>query len=669
MSIKIRKLKFCTNSLFLALSFVSLYSCSQITVNPHKEQTNIQSQELSSFSNESTPSKRTIYVSSNGCSGESCEGSSHQPLGSLQEALKRGTQQLVDGDTTIIIEDGIYPIKNTLTINGNTVKSQGNKLTIRAKNQHKVLITGGIPLDISSFKRSNRINQAPIPANINGYWLWSGNSEGKGVLTNSDLSWSKTPNVDKRGGGNDVPRIKEWIGGKYYQILAPHKLGDTSIFKDASHLQTTSPQYFSEFVAPIGWSISRLPILALYTSDRGIYVSPERMAGALEFSKPFGPFHVNNNTQGFWIEGDHPDSQGEYTFSKGRVYLFSQQPLSKKTKLYVNSSLETLMEINNMTNVEIEGIKFSHTAWKKSSKGYIGLGGDTLLADVAKDKSSVSLEFIPPAVLVTQSNQIRVINNVFSDLGTAAVTIKNSQDIMLDGNSFSRIAGGGIRFTLSDQVQVYNSLFVALGYTFASDAVTLSYTTNFKISQNEFNDLAGRAVYVVGDFYESLKGVNHISFNKVDGATRLISDAGVFNMSVGGLSIFNNYILNTPQTQWDQGVLNHNKGIYLDIGSKDVSVFNNVIENAPLFLHGNCQLGNSIKNNVTRNVKNLSWITYASCDILGQDKNPLVIDMMTRFNANPDCFNDGSCPTDSQMINNVNGVDPDKVIEQVGVKK
>ncbi|MDJ0580454.1 hypothetical protein [Crocosphaera sp.] len=48
------------------------------------------------------------------------------------------------------------------------------------------------------------------------------------------------------------------------------------------------------------------------------------------------------------------------------------------------------------------------------------------------------------------------IDSIFADLGTAAIHIKDSQNIMLNSNSFSRIAGGGIRFTSSDQVEVYN---------------------------------------------------------------------------------------------------------------------------------------------------------------------------------------------------------------------
>jgi hypothetical protein len=91
-------------------------------------------------------SAQTIYVSNQG--RDTWDGTERQPVATLAKAQELARRFTSETDVDIVLEDGTYYLPETFVLTVEDSKTYSSKVTYRARNEGKVIISGGWKLDL-----------------------------------------------------------------------------------------------------------------------------------------------------------------------------------------------------------------------------------------------------------------------------------------------------------------------------------------------------------------------------------------------------------------------------------------------------------------------------------------------------------------------------------------
>jgi len=305
-------------------------------------------------------------------------------------------------------------------------------------------------------------------------------------------------------------------------------------------------------------------------------------------------------------------------------------------------------------NIAFQGLAFEHTTWLTPSTGigYADQQSGTFLAQTYQQPSNFlsscqsgcqlfeatrnSWNEAPAAVQVSAASNIAFTGDTFTHLGEIGLGIGQDNDavasgtglgassITADHNTFTDDSGSGIvvggvepnahhpsNTAMTDQnITLTNNLVSGVAEDYKDMAGILStYVTHADIEHNEvtnlpydgidvgwgwgINDPGGSQDYVNRGTYNyqpiyttptTLKNTV-VSYNLVHGTKKLFHDGGsIYNLSANpGAVIYDNYIYDNQ----------HTVGLYLDEGSRYVTLSNNVVQDTGVWAFTNANANNN----------------------------------------------------------------------------
>ncbi|MEV6643805.1 right-handed parallel beta-helix repeat-containing protein [Amycolatopsis sp. NPDC051371] len=359
-------------------------------------------------------------------------------------------------------------------------------------------------------------------------------------------------------------------------------------------------------------------------------------------------------------------------------------------------------------NLAFRGLGFEHTTWLQpgTSIGYADQQSGTFLASAFPQPADFltscqigcplfeaarnSWHQVPAAVQVSAADTISFEGNTFAHLGQVALGIGNDANahaagvglgasgITVHGNTFTDDAGSGIvaggvqpdahhpgnpAMTNKD-ITITGNLVTNVARDYKDMAGILStYVTHAVIEHNEVSDLAydgidvgwgwgandpggsqdyrNRGLYAYQPVYTTPTTLKDtvVRYNLVHGTKKVFHDGGsIYNLSANpGAVIDRNYIYD-----------NHNTvGLYLDEGSRYVSLADNVIQDAGVWAFTNA--GNT--NNTNDNTFTGNWYDTGATQVATGPPHNNVLDGNVKVA-------DGSWPPGAQDVMRDAGIRP-----------
>lgn len=327
-----------------------------------------------------------------------------------------------------------------------------------------------------------------------------------------------------------------------------------------------------------------------------------------------------------WIENAYEliDEEGEWYIEKNGssdnfLYLKSTNPPIDIIIPRLEQLITMIEESDKpIKNIKFIGLRFSYSSWHMKIKGtpsneekygFMPRQADALMyyndeyeCDGSGEGGITTDYQIPGAISLKFAHEIHFINNTFSNLGSTGLELfEGSSHNIICNNIFSDISGSGISIgaykqatnenfnnpnfsdllKIPDENEVTNNLIENIANDYLSSVgIFVSFARNTTIKNNEIKNFPYTGISVGWGWNNliSYVGVNEISYNKIDCSSQIIQDGGAI-YTLSNQADFVNTSLRTEIH--DNYIFNHKTymgAIYLDKGSSNINVYNNIID-------------------------------------------------------------------------------------------
>ncbi|WP_167859662.1 discoidin domain-containing protein [Paenibacillus cymbidii] len=346
-----------------------------------------------------------------------------------------------------------------------------------------------------------------------------------------------------------------------------------------------------EFVWLAHWheKRARLSSYAVSGSEATLtFASPEKDSIVLD--------HFNQDTTYYYFENAYEflSEPGEWYWDDAAdtVYYIPRSGENLSTATVVAPRLDTLVKIEGTQtapahHIEIRGITFEHSNWARpNTKGYLNnQAGLELQTDNG--------QAVPGALQIANANFVRIEGNTFRQTGAHGLTATgNLYRNTVVGNTFTDLAGGGIYFNSdTSSYDVISNNLVEKAGQYYTDAVGILATRpdHMSIDFNEVRDMPYTGISIGWKWDDTDTGTeyNAVQYNYVHDVMKLHDDgAGIYTLGyMPNSSIENNYIASVTASVYNGTY--PIVGIYLDGGSANKTVQNNVLDGTIKAFYGN----------------------------------------------------------------------------------
>ena len=581
----------------------------------------------------SAASTTTLYVSSTG-SGTACTSASPCSLTQARTSVE-AIDTNMSGNIVVQLAGGTYRLPAPLTFGAADSGTNGYTITWQAASGQTPVISGGQQVTNWTLHDSAKnIWSAPISGGIDTRQLYVDGARSPQAyisISRSDVAFTSTGLTIQNSALNYLATLPE-----------------------QNRIQLESQNSFTDHFSPVQ-SISGTTITmqqpAWNNNNWGYDTVKSPFAGG-------GLFLMNSYSflsAGEWFF-DPQAGQLYYEGAPGWSPTGHDIEMPQLTSLLqIGGSSYT----SPAHNIAFQGISFEHTTWlaPNSSIGYADQQNGTFLPQAYSTEPSDfltscqsgctgfeatrnSLDEVPAAVQVSAASNISFNGDTFTHLGEVGLGIGQdanavatgvglgASNITVDHNTFTDDAGGGVvaggvqpdahhpsNAAMTNQnITISNNLIngVAEDYKEMSGILT-TYVTNAFITHNEvenldydgidtgwgwgINDPGGSQDYVNRGTYNyqpiyqtptTLKN-NIVTYNKVHDIKKLFHDGGsLYNLSASPGSVFDdNYTYS----------ISFSTGLYMDEGSRYVTLQNNVLQDAGTWAFANSNANNNTDNN------------------------------------------------------------------------
>ena len=541
-----------------------------------------------------------IFVSPYG--DDSASGGYNTPIRTIHEATERVREANSNpvGDVTVNFMPGEYFVSETLVLTEEDGGKDGKQVTYRSFDKdNPAVISGGV--------------------SISG---WMPYKDG--------IYMAQTDGIDdlRQFYVNGYPAVRA-RGESVFYASAPYDDPLTTYAEDGFVVKSTvfpklaKPQN-AEICYNILWTLQRLPVSSVVYGDEGCTV---------RMDQPYYSYAVSMKCEGgvqpipgmqFFVENDLTllDEEGEFYFDKetGIIYYypFKDEDLSKSVcvapvtqKLICagGSSPES-----KLTNISFENLAFRYGAYTDANiKGTTSFQAECLATEEINVNPSESGtgEFLMAQIEFANSSNITFRDCDISCMGSTAIRFgdgtNNSRlaSCLMRDNGGSAVSVGSYKYNketspelVTGNITIENNIITRPGIDFMfCPAVSVYYANGVSILGNDISCTPYSGISVgwgwgspVADSVGS--GNHNISGNRITDVSNAVRDGGHIYL-LGGLSntvVSENFISDST----DYG------GIYLDSGSKGITIENNVCEKCNNWLFGGNTSSNvNVKTNFT----------------------------------------------------------------------
>lgn len=313
------------------------------------------------------------------------------------------------------------------------------------------------------------------------------------------------------------------------------------------------------------------------------------------YSSP-AQYYVENVLEGL-------DQPGEWYLDKtsGTLYYWPADGLDPKAAEIIAPVVKKLVDVNHASNVFFKYLVLSATDWDLPANGHEGFQAGASITS-------------PHAISFTSSTKCGIEGSILKHFGAYAINIDGSQSIEIIGNEISDAGAGGVKvgpatgihfnetssseknITVSDNTIHDNNAV----YPEAIGGVWVMLASNVTISHNHIFNTTYSAISVGWNWTTASTSAqnNIIEFNHIHDALLKMNDgAGIYMLGrQPGTELRNNVIHDVLQRK--QATSSNIFGIYLDEGSCQMTIKNNIVYRNTYGHHQNATGANVLENNI-----------------------------------------------------------------------
>jgi len=583
-----------------------------------------------------SPNVVSLYVAPHaaGMTAAAAEtGSAQQPFTSLAQAAQSAHQLSANSDVVVHMAAGTYRLTQPLTFTSADAGQNGHTISYAGAAGAATVMSGSQP--VTGWTLQNQANN-----------IWVANV-GTGVNTRQlYVNGAEAPRAAMQ-----VPRSDFTFNASGLTITSSSLASSLAGLTDQSQIEVESVDSFTDRYAPVA-SISGVAITmqqpAWANNNFGYDVLAQPFAG--------GTMFLENNYNflqqaGQWYLNS-PTGQLFYKAAAG------QNPSSLDIEL---PKTQTLLNVSGSYSSPVSGLSFANMTFTGATwlgpSGPNGYADQQAGAFVTGNWSQPSFgscfsgcqqfeatreawDQMPAAVQVSAATGITFSGDTFTDLGEAGLGVGQDPDanpsgpglgasnITITGNTFSNDAGSGIVVggiqtnahhpsnpAMTDQnITISNNHVTAVGTDYKEvPAILSTYVSGATITHNQVDhlpydgidvgwgwgmndpggsqDYANRGTYNFQPIYSTATTLknNTVSFNLIFDTKNVMHDGGsIYNLSASpGSVIKDNYMFNNKSTV----------ALYLDEGSRFLTVSANVVQDAGVWAFTNANPNNHTDNN------------------------------------------------------------------------
>jgi len=520
----------------------------------------------------------------------------------------RAVNSGMSGDIVVNLRGGTYPLTSPVDFTTADSGTNGHNVVYKAYGSETPVVSGA--------------------RSITG-WTSAGNDQYKASVGSLDFRQLYVNGV--RATRARYPDV-----GSNFQLQGSDKTAQTlkvlsSQMANWDHLSRV------EMVLQLQWAENYLRLKSYTTSGDLASVSIQDHEAGILFKRPY-PLLADGSPLHFENAHEFLSEPGEFYLDKdAQTLYYLPRPGETMTSATVQvPTLETLFDIKGNSlgspvhNLQFSGITFTQTNWTEASDNGLlnGQGGNYNISADPTNKQYVNR---PPAgVHAANADNLSFTGNTFTQMGSTALDLHHGvHNSAVTDNIVQDIAGNGItvgKFSDPDVeyhtvynppaspagedarevvsgVTVTNNLISRTGQDYLGTAgINAGFVHGTTIDHNDISDSpwAGISLGWGWQSAANAEGDNSVSYNRIGNVENQLCDtAGIYHLSNDpGTVINNNYIhdvVRTP-TACSSGV----GGIYLDEGSSNMTVANNVLSRTDNFVIRNANGPNvTLSNNTT----------------------------------------------------------------------
>jgi hypothetical protein len=385
----------------------------------------------------------------------------------------------------------------------------------------------------------------------------------------------------------------------------------------------------TEMVLELQWAENYLRLKSFTTAGGTANVSIQDHEAGILFQRPFpvlssgSPLHFENAHEFLNEPGEfYVDTAAQTVYYKPR----SGEDMSTAT--VQAPTLPTLVEVKGTSldapvhDLRFSGITFTQTTWMEATDNGLlnGQGGNF---NLSADSSNHQYVDRPPAgVHVADADRVSFTGNTFTQMGATALDLHHGvHDSSVTGNVVYDIAGNGIMVgKFSDptveyhtvynpptspagedarevvkNVTVNDNLITRIGEDYLGTAgINAGFVNSTTINHNDISDApwAGISLGWGWQSAANAEGNNSISYNRIGNVVnRLCDTAGIYHLSNDpGTVISGNYVHDVVRGPAACG--SAVAGLYMDEGSNNMTLSNNVLSHTDGFINQNANGSN-----------------------------------------------------------------------------
>ncbi len=501
-------------------------------------------------------------------------GTETLPLRSLEraQAMARARAVKMTDDVVVLLRGGLYELERELEFDARDSGTNGFRVIYRSFPGERAVLSGGRKV-VGWTLGENGIAQADVTG-LTFRQLYVGGRRA------TRARWPNAP---------EYVRLTRWDEELQRLVLSAERVPAAAVLDSAV-----------ELIVFKQWTQDILRIAAVTEQNGEVSVAAREPDRTHAFA---GHAFLRLEGQAAYFENalSFLDAPGEWYLQReaGRLWYRPRPGEDLLRVPVVAPGLERLIEIRGTAgdpvhDLSFEGLMLEHAGWNGPTEE----GFTTMQADVRFGNGSPMGGRVQAAVQVEHAHHVRFEGNRFEHLGgTALALVTDVTHSEVVGNRFSDLSGGGIvvdsllemrpldpRLRCAD-ILVANNRIEAIGLDYRSSvAIFAGVVARTRIEHNEIADVPYTGISVGWGWTDEDTPLGHnvIAANHIERAMGFMADGGgIYTLSrQPGTVVTENYVHDLVRSPW----AGHSPipGIYLDEGSSQLLVANNVLEQVPL---------------------------------------------------------------------------------------
>ncbi|MEV6942520.1 RICIN domain-containing protein [Streptomyces sp. NPDC051172] len=524
------------------------------------------------------------------------------------KAAVRTVNANMSDDIVVNLRGGTYPLSSPISFGTSDSGTNGHTVVYQAYNGETPVITGGKSIT-GWTAAANGEYKAPV-GSLNFRQLY---------VNGVRATRARYPDL-----GTDFQLQGSDKTNKLLKVLS-------SQVSNWNHLDQV------EMMLETQWGESYLRLKSISSAGGTADVSIQDHEAGILFPRPF-PVLSNGSPLHFENAHEFLNEPGEfYVDTAAQTVYYKPRPGEDMSTATVQApTVQTLFDIKGTSldspahDLRFSGLTFTGTTWMEATNnGYLnGQGGNYNLSADTYNNQYVGR---PPAgVQASYADRLSFTGNAFTQMGATALDLHHGvHDSTVTGNLIYDTAGNGITVgKFSDptvefhtiynppsspagedarevvkNVTVKDNLITRIGEDYLGTAgINAGFVNSTTIDHNDISDApwAGISLGWGWQSAANAEGNNSVSYNRIGNVmNRLCDSAGIYHLSNDPGTVINgNYVHDVIRTPAACG--SAVSGLYMDEGSNNMTLSNNVLAHTDGFINQNRNGSNvTLTNNTT----------------------------------------------------------------------